>query len=169
MVALLQDGKPEASWIYIPTQSICYFASLSGVEVAHQGTKYNFLEVKDKKTTFNNLNKLKFSASLRYLEPEIKVLIKDKLMHLKNQIFVGSAGIEATMFAKGQIDFIFHSITTPWDHAPVDMFCRAIGGRTGQLRNFERSFSGFKAEKRAPILFVRDVANWEMITDLITS
>ena len=32
---------------------------------------------------------------------------------LENRRFIGSAGIEATMLANAQIEFIFHSITTP--------------------------------------------------------
>ena len=67
MVALLRDGKPEASWIYIPLLDICYFASIKGVEVAHYGTEYTILDVKDKKT-------------IRYLS--ISRDIQDRLMQL---------------------------------------------------------------------------------------
>ena len=168
MVALLQDGKPKASWIYIPILDICYFASIKGVEVAHYGTEYNILDVKDKKTTSTNVNCLKYCASLRYLEPDIKAVIKDKVKHLKNQVFVGSAGIEAIMLAKGQIDFMFYSVTTPWDHAPVDMFCRAVGGKAGQISFHKRASNDIKLEKSTPVLFVRSIADWELVNDFIS-
>jgi len=168
MIALLKDGKSQASWIFIPTKGKCYYADATGVQVGHDGNAFKSLEISYKKKVPTNLIDFKCSVSLRYLEPDIKSYVKSKVPHLKNRVFIGSAGIEATMLAERQLDFIFHSTTTAWDHAPVDMFCRASGGNSGQISFSEASYSDFTIEKKAPVLFVQNKNLWDEVARFIT-
>ena len=168
MVALLKDAKPQASWIFIPLESKCYYADASGVQVKHDGCAFQPLEVSYKKMISTNVTDFKCSMSLRNLEPDVKTLVKSKVKHFKNRVFIGSAGIEATMLAQRQIDFIFHSNTTAWDHAPVDMFCRASGGNSGQINLFLGSHSDFNIEKNDPVLFVQNKDTWDEVARFFT-
>ena len=168
MIALLEDGKPRASWIFIPTEGKCYYADSTGVKVGRDGSAFKPLEINYKNKAPINLMDLKCSVSLRYLEPDIKTLIKSKVTHFKNRVFIGSAGIEATMLAERQIDFIFHSTTTAWDHAPVDIFCRASGGNSVHISLSDTSYSNFSIEKKAPVLFVQNKDAWGDVARFIT-
>ncbi len=167
MVALLKDAKPQASWIFIPMASKCYYADVSGVQVRRDGGKFQPLKISYKKMISTNVTDFKCSMSLRDLEPDVQTLVKSKVKHFKNRVFIGSAGIEATMLAQRQIDFIFHSNTTLWDHAPVDMFCRASGGNSGQINLFLGSYSDFNIEKNAPVLFVQNKDAWDEVACFI--
>ena len=168
MIALLKDAKPQAAWIFIPRESKCYYADASGVQVRHDGFAFQPLEISCKKMISTNVTDFKCSMSLRHLEPDLKTIVKSKVKHFKNRVFIGSAGIEATMLAQRQIDFIFHSNTTAWDHAPVDMFCRASGGNSGQINLFLGSHSDFNIEKNAPVLFVQNKDTWDEVARFIT-
>ncbi len=167
MVALLKDGKPQASWIFIPLANKCYYADASGLQVRHNSDSFQPLEISNEKMMSTHVTDFKCSVSLRHLEPEIKTLVKNKVKHLKNRVFIGSAGIEATMLAQGQIDFIFHSNTTAWDHAPVDMFCKASGGNSGQINLFLGSYSDFNIKKNVPVLFVQNKYAWDEVASYI--
>ena len=168
MVALLEDGKPQASWIFIPTERKCYYADLTGVQLGHNRSAFKPLEISPKIKAPANMMDFTCSVSLRYLEPKIKTLFKRKVAHLKNRVFIGSAGIEATMLAEQQIDFIFHSTTTAWDHAPVDLFCRASGGNSAHINLFDGSYSDFNIEQKAPVLFVQNKDVWDEVARFIT-
>ncbi len=167
MVALLEDGKPQASWIFIPTEDKCYYADLTGVQLGYDGSAFNPIEISPKIKAPANMMDFTCSVSLRHLEPDIKNLINRKVAHLKNRVFIGSAGIEATMLAEQQIDFIFHSTTTAWDHAPVELFCKASGGNSAHINLFDGSYSDFKIEQKAPVLFVKNKDTWEEVARFI--
>lgn len=168
MIAFLEDGKPTASWIFIPTEGKCYYADVSGVLVGEDGCAFQPLGLSYKKEAPINLIDVKCSASLRHLDPDTKMRVKSKIAHLKNRVFIGSAGIEATMLAQRQIDFIFHSTTTAWDHAPVDMFCRASGGNSKQISLSESLCNDFSVENKAPVLFVQNKDLCDEIAHFIT-
>ena len=72
------------------------------------------------------------------------------------------------MLAEQQIDFIFHSTTTAWDHAPVDLFCRASGGNSAHINLSQGSYSDFNIEEKAPVLFVQNKDAWDEVARFIT-
>ena len=109
------------------------------------------------------MNDLRYSASLRYLNSEQKTKIMARFRAFGKRIFTGSVGIDATLLVTLKIDFIFHSITSPWDHAPVDMFNRALGGKTAQINFFDNSFIELNYNNKLPILFSRDIDDWDKI------
>ncbi len=163
MIALLHFGKVIASWIFIPTSAICYFADKYGVQVRYPDSLYHPVETRKSHIKHIRVYDLSFSASLKYLNSELKEKVKKKLNFIKKRVFIGSAGIEATLLANGKIDFIFYSATSPWDHAPVDIFNRACGGKTGQVNMTDHSSIELDLSKKSPILFVRNLKLWDEI------
>ena len=167
MVALLHYGKPVASWIYIPKSSICYFADEHGVQVKYSDSQYKPTKISRFNTPELCIGDLRFTASLRYLSCRLKKKVKKGLGFFKKRVYTGSVGIEATLIANAEIDFIFYSAASPWDHAPVDMFNRASGGKTGQINLIDKTFYEMKISNTSPILFVRSKELWEDVTQLI--
>ena len=122
MIALLHFGTPVASWIYIPKKAVCYYADKFGIQVKNENAEYKNLYRDDSATKDTSVNDLRYSASLRYLSSVQKKKIAARFRAFGKRVFTGSVGIDTTLLVASKIDFIFHSITSPWDHAPVDMF-----------------------------------------------
>ncbi len=167
MIALLHYGKVVASWIYIPNLAACYFADEYGVQVKYSNLLYAPLKIKRLTAKMMRIDDLSFSASLKYLSVEAKKKVKKNFDILEKRVYIGSVGIEAILVANAKIDFIFYSTTSPWDHAPVDMFNRASGGKTAQVNLIEKTSIGLNFCKKSPILFVRSIVLWDEVFDLI--
>lgn len=164
MIALLHYGIAVASWVYIPKKATCYYADNFGVQVKHANAKYKILYRDGYVTKDSSVKDLRYSASLRHLSSDQKKKIRASFGAFGKRVFTGSVGIDATLLVTLKIDFIFHSITSPWDHAPVDMFNRALGGKTAQINFFDNSFIELNYTNKLPILFSRDINDWDKIT-----
>ena len=167
MIVLLYYGKVVASWIYIPKSAICYFSDQYGVQVKHSSGMYEPLKMSKAHMLRMHISDLRFSASLKYLSSASKRKLKKNLDTFKKRVFIGSVGIEATLIANAEIDFIFYSSTSLWDHAPVDMLNRACGGKTRQIKLTDKSSSVLELFKRSPILFVRNEEMWDEVSYFI--
>ena len=167
MIALLENGVTQASWIYVPLTGECYFATQSGVQIKQKQFGTSYKDIINKPINTPDTHKLNCTASLRHLDLSFKNNIREKFKVIENRRFIGSAGIEATMLANAQIEFIFHSITTPWDHAPVHLFTKASGGKSGQISYPELVFREIDFKKNDAVLFVRDVNAWQAVSDFI--
>ena len=133
MLAMMRDGVPLASWIYLPVLDSCYYAE-KGAGI--------FLSP-NRDMAFETLLKSAFQPEARALDETkgsigLMGLSADRIEHLrplakevKGRQFVGSAGIEIIEIAKGNHDYMFHGRTTPWDHAPVALFGKEAGCLAG--------------------------------------
>jgi fructose-1,6-bisphosphatase/inositol monophosphatase family enzyme len=77
-------------------------------------------------------------------------------------VFIGSAGIEAIMLAKNEIQFIFHGRVTPWDHSPLSLIVKEAGGFVYMARDKEP----FSVKSEGPILAASNLNIWNKIRNI---
>ncbi|MFL2842459.1 MAG: inositol monophosphatase family protein [Candidatus Puniceispirillaceae bacterium] len=160
MVALLWNGQPVQSWIWQPlTQTLFYAAEGQGaVRIDKNGASCLRLEGRSDDVDLM----LGSGNSLGLIEPQ-KSAFQARLRLLVGRRFTGSAGIQACLIASGNEDFLIHGSSTPWDHAPVDLLCREVGGYAAMLRDESR----FHVAMKAPFMAVSSQVGWNRLRDVV--
>ena len=79
------------------------------------------------------------------------------------RLFIGSAGIEAIMLAKNELQFIFHGRVTPWDHSPLSLLVKEAGGFVYMARDKKL----FNIKSEGPILAASNLNIWNKIRNIV--
>lgn len=172
MLALMRDGVPLASWIYLPVSDACYYAEAGAGVYVCDDRKSNFrpLVSTPYQPEATSLDETRGSIGLMGL-PETRIIeLRPLAKEVKGRQFVGSAGIEILEIAKGQNDYMFHGRTTPWDHAPVALFAAEAGCIVGHPpASADKSAPiAFDACSAAPILVARTSSVFTALNAFIT-
>ena len=71
---------------------------------------------------------------------------------------MGSAGVLGTRIVEGK-HFLMHGMTTPWDHAPVDLLCREADGHVAMVEGA----GPFNAVNGGPIIAASSFVGWQKL------
>lgn len=164
MLALCVAGVPVASWIYLPLSDSCYFAAKGqGVFIsAQRGTAFTALP-KRKRSAGVFAADATGSIGLLGLAPAQQDRMRAKARDLVGRQFIGSAGVEILTLANGEMDYMFHGRTTPWDHAPVALFGQESDCLTGHLPDAD----SFNITAGTPILVADNQQLWDDIARFV--
>ena len=157
MVALLQNGVPVRSWIWLPLQRHLYYAEAGrGAVFCGDNAPPKKLAVARREWT---IDELQGAASVRDLvEPE-KTRLREILKGMPGRWFPGSVGVLAARIAEGEQQFLMHASCTPWDHAPVDLLCREAGAHAGMVKSGAR----YHACDESAFMVAPDSDAWNML------
>ncbi|MDB2390106.1 inositol monophosphatase [Alphaproteobacteria bacterium] len=128
MVALLEEGIPQRTWLWHPLEQILYYAQAGSGAFRIEGDTLTRLSVAN---TPLQLEQLIGEGSTKFLKPPFRGEFIARLKQIENRISMRCAGVLAMKLAAGDIHFIMHGNCTPWDHAPVDLLCREAGAYAG--------------------------------------
>ena len=159
MISIASYGIPIATFVYQPLKKQMVYA-LKGCGTFLINVENNIKQqISIPKV---DENKIIGSGSTKGI-PEIH---KDNIMKcLKThtqRVFIGSAGIEAMMLAKNEIQFIFHGRVTPWDHSPLSLIVKEAGGFVYMARDKEP----FSVKSEGPILAASNLNIWNKIRNI---
>ena len=159
MISIASYGLPIATFVYQPLKKQMVYA-LKGCGTFLINVENNIKQqISIPKV---DENKIIGSGSTKGI-PEIH---KDNIMKcLKThtqRVFIGSAGIEAMMLAKNEIQFIFHGRVTPWDHSPLSLIVKEAGGFVYMARDKEP----FSIKSEGPILAASNLNIWNKIRNI---
>lgn len=159
MVALLKDGIPVRSWIWLPLQQHLYYASAgNGAFFCDNGAVPRRLELAPRAWS---VDELQGAASVRDIDEPEKSRLRDILRAMPGRWFPGSVGVLAGGIAAGEQHFLMHGSCTPWDHAPVDLLCREAGAYTAMVASGE----AYHAGDNAAFMITPDAESWQMLRD----
>ena len=161
MVALLEEGRPVRSWIYVPLQERLYAAKAGhGASVISGGGDGQALRLAAKAWHTDGMTG---SANVLAVPPPRRDILRDRLRNLPGRWFAGSSGIMGTEIASGRQQFLLHSLCTPWDHAPVDLLCREAGAHAAMIDDDV----AFNAEYERAFMIAPDRQAWQSLRDRI--
>lgn len=132
MVALTKDGIPQQAWIYQQLSETLFYAATGAG--AWQITGADEIQLNVAPTSADLDMMIGSGNTLGVKEPQ-KSVIQTRLRGLQGRRFPGSAGIQGTLIARGEEDYMIHGNCTPWDHAPVDLLCREAGGHSAMVHD----------------------------------
>ena len=157
MVALLENGVPVRSWIWLPIQRRLYYAA------AGEGAMMRLDDGGDHRLSLGardwRIDTLNGAASVRDVEEPEKTRLRGILREMPGRWFPGSIGVLAGGIAEGSQHFLMHASCTPWDHAPVDLLCREAGAHAAMIDTSGR----YNAGNRSGIMIAPDAAAWHML------
>ena len=157
MVALLENGVPVRSWIWLPLQRRLYYAA------AGEGAIMRLDDGGDHRLSLGardwHIDMLNGAASVRDVEEPEKTRLRGILREMPGRWFPGSIGVLAGGIAEGSQHFLMHASCTPWDHAPVDLLCREAGAHAAMIDGGGR----YNAGNRSGIMIAPDAAAWHML------
>lgn len=161
MVALLEEGRPVRSWIYLPIQDRLYSAKAGGGAFVTSGDGIRRrlgLVPRDWQT-----DDMTGSANVLAVQGPRRDLIRQRLRDLPGRWFAGSSGFMGTEIASGREQFLLRSLCTPWDHAPVDLLCREAGGHAAMIDDG----AAFHAGYARAFMIAPDRRAWRALRDRI--
>ena len=157
MIALLEDGVPVRSWIWLPLQGRLYYARAGeGAVLCAGAASPQPLLVTPRDWSIDDLQG---AASLRDVDEPEKTRLRDILRAMPGRWFPGSVGVLAGGIAEGEQHFLMHGSCTPWDHAPVDLLCREAGAHAAMVANGARYHAG----ARTAFMIAPDADSWHML------
>ena len=160
MIALLENGFPVASWIWMPFAQELYYAADGAGAFRITATSRSPLVAAP---TQGDVARMTGGGNaLGITEPEA-TRIRDALRRLPGRVFLGSAGVLGAEIASGKTHFLFHGKCTPWDHAPVELLCREAGAHAAMLSDAAR----FSADRTDPILITPTTNDWQQFSTYV--
>ena len=157
MVALLWNGQPVQSWIWQMLNKTLFYAALGGGASCITNTGETRLMLEERPLELDQM--IGSGNTLGLAEPR-KSQIQTRLRALPGRQFTGSSGIQACLIASGEADFLIHSCSTPWDHAPVDLLCREAGGYAAML---DDGAPFHASQHKAPYMAASSRAGWDRL------
>ncbi len=160
MVALLAEGRPVRSWIYVPLLASLYMAMAGQGAVVKDsdGTRRLSLSPRHWRT-----DDMTGSANVLAVEQPRRAILRERLRDLPGRWFAGSSGIMGTEIASGRQHFLLHSRCTPWDHAPVDLLCREAGAHAAMIDDG----AAFNAVYARGFMIAPDRHAWNALRDRV--
>ena len=127
MVALVEAGRTQAAWVWQPVPDLMYTAHRG------QGLRRNG-EMVDRVSKPESAGIIKRG----YMSETARQQLSEPPRTLGREIpALSCAGVEYTMLAEGEIDFLFYYRTWPWDHAPGGLIAEEAGLRVARLDGSE--------------------------------
>ena len=125
MVALLKQGVPVASWIYMPLDEEIYTAE-AGSGVFRNSEQITFSG--DEQGSFM-ASELIVTLKTGKLPADLQQTVEHNIHHFKSNI-AGRlcAAADYTEILTGKLDASFYYRTLPWDHVPGTLMIREAGG-----------------------------------------
>ena len=161
MVALLEEGRPVRSWIYVPLQDRLYSAMAGrGAFVSHGDGHHQQLSLAPRNW---QIDEMTGGANILGITEPRREILRDRLRALPGRWFVGSTGIMGVEIASGRQQFLLHSLCTPWDHAPVDLLCREAGAHAAMIDDDV----AFNVEYERAFMVAPDRQSWESLRDRV--
>ena len=158
MVALLENGRPVRSWIYVPLQERLYMAMAGHGAVVINGDRARKLSLTPRDWHTNDMTG---SANVLAVTEPRRSVVGDRLRDLPGRWFAGSSGIMGTEIASGRQHFMLHSLCTPWDHAPVDLLCREAGAHAAMIDDD----AAFNADYERGFMIAPDRQAWQALRE----
>lgn len=123
MVALVEGGRTEAAWVWLPETDVMYTA-MRGHGISRNGAP---LERPASATPTGILKRgyMPKSAQQQLSAPPSQLAKEVRALHC--------AGVEYAMLVDGTIDYLSYYRTWPWDHAPGGLLAEEAGLRVGRL------------------------------------
>lgn len=123
MVALLEDGRSAATWVWRPEPDDMYTAARG------QGIRRNGKPLmRTSNSTPTGILKRGYmpkSAQQQLSAPPSQLAEEVRAIHC--------AGVEYTLLAEGSLDYLAYYRTWPWDHAPGSLLATEAGLRVARL------------------------------------
>lgn len=156
MVALLEDGIPQQTWLWHPLKEVLYYAKAGIGAYRIDGRDIARLSVSD---TLPAIEQLVGEGSTKFLKQPFRGEFIERIKRFENRVSLRCAGVLAMKLAAGDIHFIMHGTCTPWDHAPVDLLCREAGAYAGM------SVDGrpFNAAYNEPFMVAASKSLWNQL------
>lgn len=157
MVALLEEGTPVRSWIWLPRQRHLYYAEAgAGAMLCTDDAPPKPLRLASRRWVIGDLQG---AASVRDVDEPEKTRLRDILRTMPGRWFPGSVGVLAARIAEGEQQFLMHASCTPWDHAPVDLLCREAGAHAAMVDSGARYHAGAESA----FMIAPDIEAWNML------
>ena len=159
MISIASSGLPIATFVFQPLKKQLIYA-FKGC-----GTFLINIENNKKKQLLIptlNQNVILGSGGTKGIPEIYRINIMNNLKSNTKRLFIGSAGIEAIMLAKNELQFIFHGRVTPWDHCPLDLIIREAGGFVYMARDKKQ----FNIKSKGPLLAASNLNIWNNIRDI---
>lgn len=135
MVAYVEAGRTEASWIWQPEPDIMHVA-----QRGHGATRNGEPLVRASAPDRTGIIKR------GYLSAEARDRLKPPPPAIGVEIdALRCAGIEYAMLAEGTIDFLFYYRTWPWDHAPGTLLAEEAGVHVARIDGSDYGLGGINA------------------------
>ncbi len=161
MVALLEEGRPVRSWIYVPLQDRLYSAMAGkGAFVSTGDGHHQQLSLAPRNW---HTDEMTGGANILGITEPRRDILRDRLRALPGRWFVGSTGIMGVEIASGRLQFLLHSSCTPWDHAPVDLLCREAGAHAAMIDDDV----AFNAGYQRAFMVAPDHQSWKSLRDRV--
>ncbi|WP_395298502.1 inositol monophosphatase family protein [Kitasatospora hibisci] len=127
MASLVRSGQTVASWIWQPSNAVCYTAEL-GAGAWRNGHRLTRTPAPAVPAEWRG------AVKSRFLEPEQRRRVEANSAAF-GEVTPGrhAAGIEYPELAEGRLDFILYWRTLPWDHAPGSLLVTEAGGVSARL------------------------------------
>ena len=160
MISIASYGQPIATFVYQPLKKEMVYAFkghgtfLINVE---NNVKQQILIPKIDE------NNIIGSGGTKGIPDTYRQYIMNNLKANTKRLFIGSAGIEAIMLARNQLQFIFHGRVSPWDHSPLNLIVKEAGGLVYMARSKEE----FNIKSKGPILAASNLDIWNKIRNII--
>jgi fructose-1,6-bisphosphatase/inositol monophosphatase family enzyme len=154
MVALMWNGVPVQCWIWLPVTQMLYYAAAGDGAHRYHDKMSSALRIGQRPV--NPLDMSGSGNTKGLIEPQ-KSQVLNRMRTISGRHYIGSAGVLASRIADGTEDFLIHSRSTPWDHAPVDLLCREAGGHAAMVAGAKP----FNAVDDGAIMAVSSLTGWQ--------
>lgn len=159
MISIASYGLPIATFVYQPLKKQMVYA-LKGYGTFLINVENNIKErISIPKV---DENKIIGSGGTKGIPETHRNNIMNSLKAHTKRLYIGSAGIEAIMLAKNELQFIFHGRVTPWDHSPLNLIVKEAGGFVYMARDKEP----FNIKSVGPILAASNLNIWNKIRNI---
>ncbi len=127
MVALVENHRPKASWIWYPDAKVMLTATAGG-GVHRNGEPVERIERGERASDLSGVVKAGFAPQV------IRAAIKKRQagFGMVNR-GRGCAGVEYADVVAGRRDFILYGFAHPWDHLPGSLMITELGGHVAHL------------------------------------
>ena len=125
MVALVEDGRPKAGWIFAPAlETLAFGGAGHGVWIGRTGEQSEQIEAPAVPSSHGGMIGL---LGKRNITEARRAELKAKESHFKALDGVTFAGLDYMRLAQGEAHFALYSKCEPWDHLPGLALVGALG------------------------------------------
>jgi fructose-1,6-bisphosphatase/inositol monophosphatase family enzyme len=156
MVALMQDGVTEASWIYQPVLKKM-FAARRG-----QGAFCNAVRLSPRASA-TEFGALHVGISVKFTPEPLRSFVADRTHHFASHAPFMCAGFEYAALAAGEKSMAIYHRLLPWDHLPGLLLVQEAGL---VLRHFDGTDYLPRARREGLMVAANDVI-WQNCLDLL--
>ena len=157
MIALVEDGVPVRSWLWMPVQKTLYYAARG------EGAWRSDGDGGERRLRVGapvlDIERMKGGANTSRLPESVRPHVRERLKPIKGHWLPHCVGYLAAQIACGEQDFLLHAKCTPWDDAPADLLCREAGAHAAMIADD----APYDAVRDDALLVVQSEEGWERL------